>query len=126
MESPSLYCVPSIFIFRSCLQGQFPGAAYPLSLVKCLSLLTNVLQESHTKEMLLEEDDPAIVEHMVNYFYGLEYNLTDLDGAPRDKKCELLTHAAVYTLADKYDIPGLKQRALSAFQKSTGTWLKQW
>lgn len=84
-------------------------------------MLITILQESHTNKIVLEEDDPAVVEHMFNYFYGLEYNLTDLDGAPRDKKCELLTHTAVYTLADRYDIPDLKQRVLSAFKKSAGT-----
>ncbi|KAL8792017.1 MAG: hypothetical protein Q9195_005358 [Heterodermia aff. obscurata] len=59
-----------------------------------------------------------MVEHMFNYLYGVEYNPINLEIASRDKKCELLTHTALYILAEKYDIPDLKQEALSAFRKS--------
>lgn len=57
---------------------------------------------------------------MFNYLYGLGYNLADHEGATSDKKSQLLTHTAVYTLAEKYDIPDLKQYALSAFKQSAG------
>jgi hypothetical protein len=65
----------------------------------------------------LEEEDPDLVERIVNYFYTLQYptpgttehsNMVDEGNS--------IMHARMYAIADKYDIPGLRDAAENALE----------
>ena len=63
-------------------------------------------KESLTAMLPLEHDDPVAVECMVKFLYSGDYDA----GTTKIYAC-LMTHVAVYALADKYDIEGLKRLA---------------
>ncbi|KAF2169001.1 hypothetical protein M409DRAFT_21012 [Zasmidium cellare ATCC 36951] len=94
-------------------------------------------KESSTNRIDLVEDPKAAVESMVQYFYKFDYatahietadsidpdvvlnNLTSSDATPcpdTQLSSDLQSHADIYTLADKYDIPGLKTLAKTKFE----------
>lgn len=64
---------------------------------------------------------------MVCYFYHLDYDpkrvdvplVGDQQGPPERTSTELITHAQIYTLAEKYGIKALKSLALEKFEAAT-------
>ncbi|KAN0072921.1 hypothetical protein V8E54_009035 [Elaphomyces granulatus] len=94
-------------------------------------------QESYSGRIELE-DDPATVERMISYVYTLDYrdeehqqpesgscdpmpcddsDETSDSGCEEDQPALLgTTSVRVYTIADKYDIPPLKELAKTKFQ----------
>ena len=79
-------------------------------------------KESSTSTLVLEDDDPATVERMVNFFYTGTYD----DGNPTTSMFEaldpgvagtiLMANTLVYALAEKYDIGRLKEFACAKFR----------
>lgn len=64
-------------------------------------------------------DDPAIVEHMVHYFYHLTYT-TESETAG-GAASEMLDHAAIFAMAIKYQVPGLRTIAAQKFRVALNT-----
>lgn len=89
------------------------------------------------------DDDPQSVDCVVQYFYGLDYKRPDstfglnagaeeiqsgetaepIDIADSDDS-DLLLHVKVYALAEKYDIPPLKELSLSKFEEAVRKYWK--
>ena len=61
-----------------------------------------------------------MVDRLFKYLYALEYDVHDPED-PDGQTSELFVHARVYMIADKYDVPDLKQHAASLFKQSVGT-----
>ncbi|KAI0425897.1 BTB/POZ protein [Xylaria sp. FL1042] len=99
------------------------------------------MKEARTGIIDLPDDDPQIIDAMVHYFYHLDYNTpsthavkdddtiypsTSLFGKVaihqmethnvNDKDTDIVLHAKVYSLAEKYFINGLKKLALEKFK----------
>lgn len=72
-----------------------------------LSLLT--YQESHTRTITLQEDDPFMVMSMISFIYTSDYSDCNLAKVP------LIFNAGMYALGDKYVIPLLKVLAEMKF-----------
>ncbi|KAI1436273.1 hypothetical protein GGR50DRAFT_693274 [Xylaria sp. CBS 124048] len=85
-------------------------------------------KEAYEGKICLEDDDPRAVDLMIRYFYHLDYDalvtktpkpleLAESAGTWKaEVDSELLMHAKVYALADKYLIGGLKILALGKFE----------
>jgi BTB/POZ domain len=65
------------------------------------------LKEGQTGVIELKEDEPVIVKAMLQFLYILNY------GRPAEPDLEIITHAKVYTIAEKYDINTLQTLACS-------------
>jgi hypothetical protein len=84
-------------------------------------------KEAQEGKIDLPDDDPRLVDIMVHYLYHFDYDVqlhgVETDGH-RTNDSEpgggaLLTHAKVYSLAEKYLIHGLKAVALRQFRAAT-------
>lgn len=71
-------------------------------------------QEATNGEIRLQEDKPALVKAMIQYLYHLEYDLPDFEDSLEEEG--LVFHAEMYSLADKYNIRGMKVFAQDHFQ----------
>jgi hypothetical protein len=70
-----------------------------------------MFKETQERKVDLKEDDPKMVELMVKFFYTFDYT------APEHSEISPLDlHARVYTIADKYEVLGLKSIALAKFK----------
>lgn len=72
-----------------------------------------------------DADDPKFVELMVHYFYHLDYlesETAKLKGQTRrDEDLDtgiLIDHASMYAMGDKYDIPGLRDLAVTKYREA--------
>lgn len=74
-------------------------------------------QEAAEGQINLTEDGPARVKAMIQYLYCLEYDIPESENT--EDKEGLVFHAEMYSIADKYNIRGLKSLAQDLFQKST-------
>ena len=66
----------------------------------------------------MEDDDLYIVERMISFMYFRSY--ADRDPEPEEgpsSRSVFRTHAEVYAIADKYDLPELSELAMSKFSK---------
>ena len=75
-------------------------------------------KETSTAVLALEHDHPAAVKHMVTFLYTGDYAEAIFQpayGMESIVGAELMLHALIYSLADKYDIQGLKQLAENRF-----------
>ncbi|KAL8409347.1 hypothetical protein RB594_007690 [Gaeumannomyces avenae] len=78
-------------------------------------------KEAQEGKINLPEDDPVTVHSMVFYLYHLKYDVsqswkeTSGEEVPKDGS-ELVEHAKVYALAEKYGIPCLKELARKNFK----------
>ena len=71
-------------------------------------------KESSTLILQLEHDDPVTVERMITFFYTGKY---DHGSFPCSTVGDILmAHTLVYSIADKYDIKGLKVLAKAKFE----------
>ncbi|KAI5927103.1 BTB/POZ protein [Camillea tinctor] len=95
-------------------------------------------KEGRTGIIELPDDDPRIVDLMIYYFYHLTYHINcpknqkqsddySTDDYSTDetiippKTSDILTHAKVYSLAEKYLIEGLKKLAFERFKTAIET-----
>ena len=78
-------------------------------------------KESSTSNLGLEDDDPATVERMIAFLYTGKYDQGNSDipakEAKRTARTTLMVDTLVYSLADKYDIKGLKVLARFNFRR---------
>jgi hypothetical protein len=84
-------------------------------------------KEAQEGKIDLPDDDPRLVDIMVHYLYHFDYDVQS-HGLETDRHRTndsepgggaLLTHAKVYSLAEKYLIHGLKAVALRQFKAAT-------
>ncbi|QDS73120.1 hypothetical protein FKW77_001104 [Venturia effusa] len=82
------------------------------SKVDCLCLACNspMKMESNTGIMTLPDDNEILVEAMISFMYTFTY-----PGIPIDDPETLQFHVNLFTLADKYDVPRLRQLAVTRF-----------
>jgi hypothetical protein len=96
-------------------------------------------QEAKTDIIKLDDHDPDIVDHMINFMYSGDYTIsypdlneieeseacldedaesetTGLDVGELDASQELLVHTAVYRIAEEKDILALKQLAKKKYE----------
>lgn len=80
-----------------------------------------MFKEGAESKIELQEDLSPMVERMVYYFYNFDY----YDGSDSTKTTEtrpwpgLFVHIQMYSIADKYDVPGLRALAIEKFKAFT-------
>jgi hypothetical protein len=129
-----------------CLRSDFLAAACRHSFkvltsihsVEAILLTQTISQEARDGAISLPDDEPSVVDIMVQYFYRLDYrHPIDIDHLPQSsedqasdclqssstgfqdndiRSSDLLLHAKVYALAEKYAVDGLKGLALTKFK----------
>lgn len=76
-------------------------------------------KETQDSIISLPEDEPEIVELLMQYLYEGEYNpVLFSDAAPTGSSSQLLIHTKMYEMADKYEVVGLKELAKEKFSRS--------
>lgn len=81
-------------------------------------LCESSFKDSSERKIYLQEDPPLAVRAMVAYRYDFEYESTfvESDFQPNGAlNNDYEAYAQVFTIADKYDIPGLKEKVLEDF-----------
>ncbi|KAK4550259.1 hypothetical protein LTR36_003226 [Oleoguttula mirabilis] len=78
--------------------------------------ITGAFKESAERQINLSEEHPDCVDALVCYAYKLQYSLPDAGQGDVDHLDSLSFHVKVCVLADKYDIPHLKQMAIEKFK----------
>lgn len=73
--------------------------------------------------MRLDDDDPRLVEAMISYMYNLEYEICENKLEEDNKASAVLFDVQMYQMADKYDIPSLKNVCKEGFRYSAS---KDW
>lgn len=80
-------------------------------------LCDSKFKESNEHKIVLHDDPMAAVEAMIEYFYTFEYSYNPaqaLENPYTTSAYEL--HSQVFSIANKYDVPGLKDLALGCFE----------
>ena len=72
------------------------------------------MQEGHTKEIELKEDDPKLVNRMLRWCYAHCYDPTPAT----DDENEYVVNVKMYALADKYGVEDLKRYSITMFRKN--------
>ncbi|KAK1711274.1 uncharacterized protein BDZ83DRAFT_119612 [Colletotrichum acutatum] len=82
--------------------------------------------ESSDGSIHLPDDEPCVVDMMMQYFYLLDYRQSlytdsllqspELEPSKAESITCLLLHAKVYTIAEKYAVDGLKDLAVAKFK----------
>lgn len=77
-------------------------------------------QEAHSGVVDLQyHDDPMHVRAMLRHFYGLPYDqMVDSEPSTTKTHRDLVFHAAVFTLADYYDVPCLRIAVVATFERN--------
>jgi hypothetical protein len=80
-----------------------------------------MFKEGAERKIELMEDLTSMVDRMVYYFYNFDYyNGTDSTRPTEAKPWPALSiHIQMYSIADKYDVPGLRTLALEKFKAFT-------
>lgn len=94
-----------------------------------------MIQEGREPRITLSDNDPSIVNNMIDYFYYLNYHYaadtpdtSDAGACKSDTGStasdysgdELLVHTSTFVLAEKYDVKGLQDLAVRKFQRVVG------
>ncbi|MCJ1287099.1 hypothetical protein MMC26_006447 [Xylographa opegraphella] len=69
-------------------------------------------KEAREASLNFVDEDPALIEQMLVYLYTMQYPQTALN---LRKAKDMVLDAKMYGIADKYDLPDLKQKVLKAF-----------
>jgi hypothetical protein len=69
-------------------------------------------KEASKGEIDLEEVDDTVIEAMLRFMYYFDYDTYD-------GRSSMIFNAEVYSIADRYTIPALKEHAKEKFQKAT-------
>ncbi|KAK5999008.1 hypothetical protein PT974_01394 [Cladobotryum mycophilum] len=93
------------------------------------------MKEDEPQILDMQEDDPIAVRMMVNFLYSLDYTVPpeqhqtqeesvseNASKKKREKHPNLLQHARVYALAEKYDVRSLKFLAARKFRRECVQW----
>ncbi|KAK4505493.1 hypothetical protein PRZ48_003456 [Zasmidium cellare] len=80
------------------------------------ALFAGEYSESSKRCIVLQDDDPNAVKLMIDYFYGFDYE--DAHDKITGFSNPLELNAAIYTIADKYDVPDLKKLAVKHFARA--------
>ncbi|MCJ1388001.1 hypothetical protein MMC18_000845 [Xylographa bjoerkii] len=70
-------------------------------------------KEAREATLTFEDEDPALIEEMLLYLYNMQYPQTP---SSLRKAKDMVLDAKMYGIADKYDLPDLKQKVLTAFE----------
>jgi len=81
---------------------------------------TGMFKEGAERKIELKEDLTSMVDRMVYYFYNFNYRTGSDSTKPTETKSwpALSVHIQMYSIADKYDVPGLRTLALEKFKAS--------
>lgn len=66
--------------------------------------------ETNTNTINLKEEDPRFVQTMIDFVYNLKY-----DSTKHGLTSSMPFHIGAYQIADKYDVPNLKEYAKDIF-----------
>ncbi|KAK2765273.1 hypothetical protein FQN53_006927 [Emmonsiellopsis sp. PD_33] len=66
-------------------------------------------KESVNNVVLLDEEDPQVIEAMIHFLYWADY------ASDKDETANVVFHAMVYSAGERYGIPSLKKRAALKF-----------
>ena len=69
-------------------------------------------KETREATLSFVDEDPALIEEMLIYLYSMQYPQIPLSSR---KAQDMVLDARMYGIADKYDLPDLKQKVLKAF-----------
>ncbi|KAI9374104.1 hypothetical protein BJX61DRAFT_541144 [Aspergillus egyptiacus] len=72
--------------------------------------------ETSSNKVDLKEDDPRSVETMIDFIYGFAYDTTK-----HGVTSAMMFHISAYQIADKYDVPKLKNYAKEKFENLVKT-----
>ncbi|MCJ1382100.1 hypothetical protein MMC17_005212 [Xylographa soralifera] len=70
-------------------------------------------KEAREATLIFEDDDSALVEEMLVYLYTMQYPQTP---SSLRKAEDMVLDAKMYGIADKYDLPDLKEKVVKAFK----------
>jgi len=70
-------------------------------------------KEAREATLTFEDEDPALIEEMLVYLYTMQYPQTPC-GLRKAK--DMVLDARMYGIADKYDLPDMKQKVFKAFE----------
>ena len=96
-------------VLRGQVRGNEPDSRHFVFAYKLMSF-----KEAQNGTMELKDENLEAVDSMINYFYSFNYESHLYEGAFSDL---LELHASVYAVADKYDVPDLKQLAARKFSR---------
>ena len=71
------------------------------------------MKEAKEAEVNLQDEDPELIESMLVYLYSLQY--PEIAAGDRSED-SLLIDAKLYAVADRYDVPDLKDAIADAFE----------
>jgi hypothetical protein len=79
---------------------------------------TGMFKEGAERKIELKEDLTSMVDRMVYYFYNFNYRTSSNSTKPAEMIAwpALSVHIQMYSIADKYDVPGLRTLALEKFK----------
>lgn len=66
--------------------------------------------------MRLDDDDPRLVEAMISFMYNLEYEICENKLEVDHEASAMLFDVHMYQMADKYEIPSLKEVSMNGFR----------
>lgn len=99
---------------------QVNTSSTPRTTRKCFKY-TNLSQEAQTGIITLDDDPPEILDLLLTYLYTSDYAVLETArGASRYSDCNinLLIHAQVHALADKYLVTELVDRSVTKFKNA--------
>jgi len=79
---------------------------------KLFAAAVDSFMEGVTGEIDLEDQEAGVVDSMIQFLYHRDYSLSTVDASEGN----ILGHAKVYVIADRYDIPDLKLAAMKKYQ----------
>lgn len=130
-----IICPRSDFFAAACRGGFKVGKISPLRTDQLVLADPGFQTHKEAREgkISLPDDDPKAVDLMIWYFYHLDYEVHGAGGATGQLPpgmssiavidSELMVHAKVYALAEKYLIGSLKSLALEKFKRQA---FKDW
>ena len=85
--------------------------------------MLNFLEESQSRVIDLKDVEPDIIDHVMSFFYSLDYDDNLRDSSSSTSKKSLMSNALVYAAGDMLGIPELKDLAvvktLRIFQRTS-------
>lgn len=103
-------CLRSRFFKKAC-EDNFKVFVAPISVSLQGRLTNGWVQEGKTGQIDLVEDDPDIVDRMIDYLYRLDYDDQPGSANAKEPNGRLVINSLVYAIADKYEIWSLKDAA---------------
>ena len=73
-----------------------------------------MLKESNENRIDLQDDDPSLLDLMLSFIYAKPYPVLPVENGKRAEE-DIITDAKLYAMADKYDIPALKDAVAASF-----------